>query len=275
MLDEPYRWIEAVAHRREYLEDQLRAGSPVVGLGYDNGVLLLTIGGEQRKLFEVYDRIAFSAIGHPADLEKLRSAAIDMAHIEGFSKSVEDVTLQRLVHFGIAPMMKQGFDEVFRSPYTAKVLMAELAAGKAAALFYSINYDGSFKSTHGYGVLGGTEETEKAMWDALRKASSSENWNLEEAIAQALTVWTMGRKVGELKRDSGSKPSSFKDLDKSLKESIRDQDMLREVLARELESGSLQVALLERSRRSRSKFRMLPDSELSAFVSGYLSSKER
>src|SRR6185503_18574389 len=49
-------------------------GSPVVALGYDEGILLLTVG--QQKLFEIYDRIALGAIGHPGDIERLRMAAI-------------------------------------------------------------------------------------------------------------------------------------------------------------------------------------------------------
>ena len=37
MLEEPYRWVEAINNRREYLEDQLSAGSPVVGMTYAGG----------------------------------------------------------------------------------------------------------------------------------------------------------------------------------------------------------------------------------------------
>ena len=28
MIEEPYRWVEAIANRREYIETQLAAGSP-------------------------------------------------------------------------------------------------------------------------------------------------------------------------------------------------------------------------------------------------------
>jgi len=83
MIDEPYRWLEAIANRREYIQDQLKTGSPIILVGYDNGLLLATIGREHQKLFEVYDRVAFSAIGHPADIEKLRMVGIDLAHVEG------------------------------------------------------------------------------------------------------------------------------------------------------------------------------------------------
>ena len=49
MLDEPYRWLEAVNNRRDYIEDQLRGGSPVVGLKYDDGLLLVTIDADSVK----------------------------------------------------------------------------------------------------------------------------------------------------------------------------------------------------------------------------------
>ena len=137
MLEEPYRWVEAINNRREYLEDQLASGSPVVGTTYADGVLLLTATPGPRKLFEVYDEIAFAAVGHPADIEKLRKAVIDIAHLEGFNLSANDVTLQRLVSFGIGPLMKAAFDELFRSPFIARVMMAELDPdGGGDALFH-------------------------------------------------------------------------------------------------------------------------------------------
>ena len=70
MIEEPYRWVEAIATRRDYIEMQLATGSPVVAVGYTDGILLLTVG--QQKLFEIYDRIALGAIGHPGDIERLR-----------------------------------------------------------------------------------------------------------------------------------------------------------------------------------------------------------
>ena len=107
------------------------------------GVLLLTTPGP-RKLFEIYNEIAFAAVGHPADIEKLRKAVIDIAHIEGFNLSARDVTLQRLVSFGIGPLMKAAFDEIFRSPFIARVMMAELDPVEGGDVFYTIDADGSF-----------------------------------------------------------------------------------------------------------------------------------
>ena len=141
MLDEPYRWLEAVNNRRDYIEDQLRGGSPVVGLKYDDGLLLVTIGRGQRKIFEVHDRIALSAIGHSADIERLRMMATDTASVQGFQSSVDDVTLHRLTNFVLGPTIKQSFEAIFGSAYIIKMLLAELGARGEGDGFIALNYD--------------------------------------------------------------------------------------------------------------------------------------
>ena len=99
LLDEPYRFAEAIANRRDYIEDQLRDGSPVVGVAFADGLLMVTLKGGSQKLFEAYDRIGLGSVGHPTDIEKLRQSAVDLAHVIGFNYSDADVTLQQIVHF--------------------------------------------------------------------------------------------------------------------------------------------------------------------------------
>ena len=99
MIEEPYRWVEAIANRREYIEAQLAPGSPIAALGYRDGILFLTLSQSRQKIFEIYDRIAMGAIGHPGDIERLRMAAIELASTEGFTRSAADVSLRRLVHY--------------------------------------------------------------------------------------------------------------------------------------------------------------------------------
>ncbi len=95
MIEEPYRWVEAIANRREYIETQLAAGSPIAAVGYRDGILFVTLGRARQKIFEIYDRIAMGAIGHPGDIERLRLAAIELASTEGFTRSAADVSLRR------------------------------------------------------------------------------------------------------------------------------------------------------------------------------------
>ena len=109
MYEEPYKWVEAVGNRRTYLDEQFREGTPVVGVAYEHGILLMTMSKGTPKLYEIYDLLALGGMGHPADLEKLRFNLLEMAHVEGFNRSASDVTGSRLVKYGIAPVIKQAF----------------------------------------------------------------------------------------------------------------------------------------------------------------------
>ena len=108
MIEEPYRWVEAIANRREYIETQLAAGSPIAAIGYRDGILFLTLGRARQKIFEIYDRIAMGAIGHPGDIERLRMAAIELASTEGFTRSAADVSLRRLAVLFAQPGFENG-----------------------------------------------------------------------------------------------------------------------------------------------------------------------
>jgi proteasome alpha subunit len=178
MYDEPYRWVEAIRNRHEYLEDQLAAGSPIIALSFEHGALLVTVGSGTPKLYEIYDQIALGGIGHPADLEKLRNVVLDIAHVEGFNRSPADVTVRRLLKFGLAPMVKQAFEEVLHAPYIAKILMVEIVpTGKP--LFFRLNYDGVFEERENLMVLGSQPAQLRRMEGFLEKTGrpASLSWS--------------------------------------------------------------------------------------------------
>src|SRR3954447_1766056 len=149
MTEEPYRWVEAIANRAEYIETQLAAGSPIVALGYRDGILFLTLGKTRQKLFEIYDRIAMGAIGHPGDIERLRMTAIELASSEGFTRSAADVSLRRLAHYSLSPVLKTAFEQVYGPPYLARMLFAEVGVHPEDDLFVRLEYDGSIVANGG------------------------------------------------------------------------------------------------------------------------------
>ncbi len=166
MIEEPYRWVEAIANRREYIEDQLRRGSPIVLVNYADGLLLLTVSRETRKVFEIYDRIGFAALGHPADIERMRLVAIDLAHMEGFNRAVNDVSLRRLVNFGMSPALKGAFEQVYSAPLIVKMLLAELGDDPDHDALVKLDYDGSLARSEiemkePFEVLAGTQRSRK------------------------------------------------------------------------------------------------------------------
>ena len=252
MHDEPYRWAEAVANRREYIEDQLRGGSPVVGLGYRDGAVLVTMGQGQQKLFEIYDRVGLAALGHPTDIEKLRQAGVDLASVIGFNYSEADVTLQQIVHFGLGPTVKAAFDEILRSPYVARLLLAELGESGEVIAFYTVDYDGSFLKTEGYGAVGGVLDADRAMQERLQDGSASD-LPLDLALGQALLAWGAGWFVGQM----DEMPGEAEDLKKEL-----DQADLPALIEEALESMTVQAVVLDRTRTGRGKYRALDAEEI-------------
>ncbi|MBL6765414.1 MAG: 20S proteasome subunit A/B [Verrucomicrobiae bacterium] len=153
MTEEPYRWLEAVENRREYVREQLRSGTPVLAASLRDGILLVGVGPGRSKIFEVHDREAMAALGHPADIEKVRQAAVDAAHIEAFTRAAEDITLRRLVSFNLGPLLKQQFEQLFSAPYLGEFLFAELGRTPGQDVLVNLHFDGAFTfHTGGIGV---------------------------------------------------------------------------------------------------------------------------
>jgi proteasome alpha subunit len=251
MLEEPYRWVEAIRNRREYVDDQLKAASAVVGCAYENGILLLTTTPGPRKLFEIYNQLAFAAIGHPADIEKLRKAVIDIAHLEAFNLSANDISLQRLVHFGIGPLIKSAFDEIFRSPYLARVLVAELDPPEGQACFFSVDADGSFVSGLEAATVSGVNGANTLIIDQL-KAGPGPKASLEDALDTALGAWVRGHLPPAEEGEGRDDNSAARDF---LKES--------------LSAVKLEAAVLDRTLPTTSKFRLLTAAELEPLQARY------
>lgn len=134
----PYDWTQSVQHRRDYVQDRLRVGSPVVGVSFPGGVLLVTVRRGQAKIFDIYERLMFSALGAQSDVESIRLAAVDFAHREGFSRSPDDVTAHRVVGVALSPACKRAFGDVFANPFVIRCLFAELGAAPERDVFYRL-----------------------------------------------------------------------------------------------------------------------------------------
>jgi proteasome alpha subunit len=255
MIEEPYRWVEAVANRREYIEDQLHTGSPIVLLNFADGLLLLTASRQTQKVFEVYDRIALAALGHPADIERLRLVAIDLAHMEGFNRAVDDVALRRLVNFGMSPALKTAFEQVYGPPYIVKIILAELGDDVESDYVVKLDYDGSFVRSdievkEPFHVLAGSPAIEKEMLGYLVEQDGNARRGLDEAIKLALRTWAVGMELAERGAKDEEQPLQHTEVDaaKALKELLK---------TRHVEAG-----VLDRSRPATAKFRKLDEREI-------------
>ena len=251
MRDEPYRWIEAIQDRRDYIEDQLRVGSPVVGLTYNEGMVLLTVGRGQRKIFEVHDRIALSAIGHPADIERLRMLVTDTASVQGFQNATEDVNLHRLTNFVLAHTFKQAFESIVGEAYIIKMLLAELGGTSEQNRFTGINYDGNVRTHADFSVIGGTEAIETGMQNYLTASPVDADRDLTAALRLGLETWAIGSEL------SSREPENTDSEDTQI-----DTQQMHEIISEATEDGEIEAGVLETTQRGTSTFRLLSPQEI-------------
>jgi proteasome alpha subunit len=205
MFEEPFRWMEAISTRHSYVQEKLKKGQPVLAVPYDQGALLMGFTSQPGKIFEVYDRIAMGALGHPADVEKLRMNLLDMAHVEGFSRSSQDVTTARLLQFGIAPALKQNFEEVMRAPYLIQMLLVEINP-KDETIFFRLNYDGYWETLQSGGVIAGNNKVMESI-QAKIEAAPFKTYPLQKALKEACLIWEQGLNDGKGEDAAETKPN--------------------------------------------------------------------
>ena len=260
MYEEPYRWVEAVGNRRTYLDEQFKQGSPVVALAYEGGLLLTTVSKGTPKVYEIYDRIALAGMGHPTDLEKIRFNLLEMAHTEGFNRSPSDVTGARLVKYGVAPLIKQAFEEVFKAPFIVKILLAELGQKREKDAFLTINYDGTFEETTGYAVLAAMPAVQKEMTAYLRQEGAA-NLSLEQAVGVTLRAWALGDRAQQREVDESNQPSES-GASSGRAALPTDAATLLAHLRSTVGEKMIECAVLERNYPGTSKYRALKTDEL-------------
>ena len=266
MYEEPYRWIEAVANRRNYLDDQFLQGNPLVGVSFSQGILLLTVNRGTEKIYEIYDRIALGGMGHPADLEKLRYSLLDMAHVEGFQRSPSDVTASRLMKNGLAPVIKEAFEEIFKAPYITKVLLAEVGPTQDRDHLFSINYDGMFEEQREFAVLAASSSIREILdliWKAQEPPSS-----LQHAVKLSLRLWGISSLL------QASPPSMAADTEDDANprsstvtaSRIPDDEAIVSRIRETLSKETLECVLLDRESGKMETYRSLSQSDLQALI---------
>ena len=189
MTEEPYRWLEAIGNRREYIRDQLKGGTPVFAFSRPEGILLLGIGQGYSKVFEIYDRHAFAALGHPVDIEKIRQAAIEAAHMEGFNRSAKDVTLRRLISFALSATLKNSFEQIFSPPIMVEAIFAELGENSGDDVLVRVHYDGNHSYETSGALLAHSDPKREEEAGAWLREQIKPNDSLAKVASACLTAW--------------------------------------------------------------------------------------
>ncbi len=259
MIEEPYRWVEAIANRREYIETQLASGSPIVALGYRDGILLLTLGRSRQKIFEIYDRIAMGAIGHPGDIERLRMAVIELASTEGFTRSSADVSLRRLAYYSLSPVLKAAFEQVYGPPYLARLLFAEVGPNPEHDFFLRLEYDGAIatngsqlsQTRQNHAVLSGTPPSTELMESFLQQQHRSDA-DFHTTLNTAIDAWSVGHWA----------------LNENENPQLPERETIVAHRQEQLATAGIEAAVLERATQSAIRYRSLRDEEVRPAIAG-------
>ncbi|MEI6372409.1 MAG: proteasome subunit alpha [Actinomycetes bacterium] len=212
---------QLIKDKADYARKGIARGRSVVVMQYEGGILFVAENPSRalHKISEIYDRIAFAAVGKYNEFENMRVAGIRFADLRGFSYDRSDVTGRSLAN-AYAQTLGTIFTETPK-PYEVEIVVAEVGDTPEDDQLYRLTFDGSVGDEHGYVAMGGSAE---AITTAL-----SERWNAGIGFDDAVRLATE-----LLGRDGGTEP-------------------------RTLTPGQLEVAVLDRSRPRRTFRRISGD----------------
>jgi len=170
--------------RADFARKGIARGRSVVALQYADGILFVSENQSQalHKVSEIYDRIAFAAVGRYNEFENLRIAGVRLADMRGYSYDRRDVTGR-----GLANAYAQTLGTIFSSggekPYEVELFVAEVADDPAEDQIYRLTYDGQLADEHGFAVMGGNVEAVAERIAAADVAGAPLDRALQAAVA--------------------------------------------------------------------------------------------
>jgi proteasome alpha subunit len=170
--------------KADYARKGIARGRSCVVLEYAGGILMVAPNSSSalHKISEIYDRIAFAAVGRYNEYENLRKAGVTYADITGYQFDRHDVTAR-----GIANYYAQNLGTIFTEspkPWEVEIVVAEVGEQPDGDQIYRITFDGSVTDEPGFVAFGGQAD----QVSAALKEHYSDAMSLSEAFAAALTA---------------------------------------------------------------------------------------
>jgi len=175
---------QAMRDKADYARKGIARGRSCVALQYAGGILMVAPNPSSalHKISEIYDRIAFAAVGRYNEYENLRKAGVTYADITGYQFDRHDVTAR-----GIANWYAQTLGTIFtesNKPFEVEIVVAEVGARPGDDQIYRITFDGSVTDEPGFVAFGGQAD----QVSAALKEGYSEGMSMSEALAAALAA---------------------------------------------------------------------------------------
>src|ERR1700734_3389450 len=173
---------QAMKDKADYARKGIARGRSGVVIQYAGGILFVAPNPSSalHNISEIYDRIAFAAVGRYNEYENLRKAGVTYADITGYQFARHDVTAR-----GIANWYAQTLGTIFtesNKPFEVEIVVAEVGAQPGDDQIYRITFDGSVTDEPGFVAFGGQAD----QVSAALKERYSEGMSLSEAFEAAL-----------------------------------------------------------------------------------------
>ncbi|TCM42567.1 proteasome subunit alpha [Kribbella sp. VKM Ac-2568] len=145
--------------RADFARKGIAKGRSAIALQYADGILFVAENRSPalHKVAEIYDRMAFAAVGRYNEFENLRIAGVRLADMRGYSYDRRDVTGRALAN-AYAQTLGAIFSSGGEKPLEVEILVAEIGSTAAEDQIYRLTYDGSIADVRGYAVMGGPAE---------------------------------------------------------------------------------------------------------------------
>ncbi len=210
--------------KADYARKGIARGRSCVVLQYAGGILMVAPNSSSalHKISEIYDRIAFAAVGRYNEYENLRKAGVTYADITGYQFDRHDVTAR-----GIANYYAQNLGTIFTEspkPWEVEIVVAEVGTQPDGDQIYRITFDGSVTDEPGFVAFGGQAD----QVSAALKEHYSEGMSLSGAFAAALAALSAPGN-GERTEFAASQ------LEVAVLERVRDHRTFRRIRATRLE----------------------------------------
>ncbi|MFG3342004.1 proteasome subunit alpha [Glycomyces sp. NPDC048151] len=149
--------------RAEFARKNISRGRNVVVLSCADGVLLVAenVSSALHKVYELYDRIGFAAVGKYNEFENLRTAGVRMADLRGYSYDRRDVNAASLAK-AYAQTLGAIFSEQTK-PFEVEICVAGVGSGPQEDELYRLTFDGSINDEPGYLAMGGDADQLKEI----------------------------------------------------------------------------------------------------------------
>jgi proteasome alpha subunit len=175
---------QAMKDKADYARKGIARGRSGLVLQYREGILFVAPNPSRalHKISEIYDRIAFAAVGRYNEFENLRKAGVRYADVTGYLYDRHDVTAR-----GLANWYAQALGTIFtesNKPFEVEIVVAEVGETAEQDQIYRITFDGSVADEHGFVAMGGqADQVASVLKDRYQDAMA-----LSDALSAALAA---------------------------------------------------------------------------------------